>query len=68
MPPSAANKNPKPGPLSAADRANFTTLVEAAGNGDLALLSAIRKSDGKRVALVSAMGRNGTTTARCPWR
>lgn len=42
-------------PLRAGDRANFDTLKRAALNGDLALVSAIRKADQKPVALVAAM-------------
>ena len=38
------------------DRANFKTLLKAAKNKDLALVSSIRKSDGAQVALVCAMG------------
>jgi hypothetical protein len=43
---------------------NFNTLQRAAGQGDLALVSAIRKADQKPVALVCAMQRNegGTIT------
>ncbi len=37
---------------------NFNTMMAAAGNGDLALVSAIRKADNKPVALVCAMRRN----------
>ena len=36
---------------------NFNTLLRAAGQGDLALVSAIRKADQKLVALVCAMHR-----------
>jgi hypothetical protein len=45
-------------------RKNFNTLLRAAGRGDLALVSAIRKADQKPVALVCAMQRNegGTIT------
>lgn len=38
------------------DRANFNTLCKAYDNGDLCLVSTTRKSDGKRVSLVTAMG------------
>ena len=51
------------GPLADADKANFETLREACGNGDLALLSAIRKSDGKNVSLVCAMSDDGEGNA-----
>ncbi len=39
-------------------RENFNTLLRAAGQRDLALVSAIRKADQKPVALVCAMQRN----------
>jgi hypothetical protein len=52
------NKVPEPGPLSEEDCANFETLRRAHRSGDLALVSAIRKADGKQVALVCAMGRD----------
>lgn len=45
--------------LGAADKANFQTLLDAASEQSLALVSAIRKSDGAEVALVCAMGRDG---------
>jgi hypothetical protein len=48
----------QPPKLARGDRANFDTLVLAGKNGDLALVSAIRKSDGKAVALVCAIGRD----------
>lgn len=43
---------------------NFNTLMRAAEDGALCLLSAIRKSDGKAVALVCGMQTNedGTYT------
>ncbi len=41
---------------------NFTTLRAASGNGDLALVSAIRKADQAPVALVCAMQRNADKT------
>lgn len=40
------------------DIANFNTLKKAAGQSDMALVSAIRKSDQKPVALICAMQRN----------
>lgn len=43
-----------PGPLRKADSANFDTLLRAVKAGDAVLLSAIRKRDGKQVALVCA--------------
>lgn len=42
-------------PLRDGDKTNFETLKRAAANGDLALVSATRKSDGAQVALVTAM-------------
>jgi hypothetical protein len=42
--------------LRRGDRANFKTLLAAAHVNDLALLSATRKSDGAKVALICAMG------------
>jgi hypothetical protein len=44
-----------PPPLAKGYKSNFQTLLRAAANGDLALLSAVRKADGKPVALVCAM-------------
>jgi hypothetical protein len=44
--------------LRKGDRANYDTLLKAAQNGDLALVSSRRKSDGKDVALLCAMGRD----------
>jgi hypothetical protein len=43
-------------PLGGAYLENFETLKRAAENEDLALVSAIRKSDGQPVALVCAVG------------
>lgn len=53
-----------PKKLRPGDKTNFNTLFKAAGRDDLALVSAIRKSDGANVALVCAMQRNddGTIT------
>ena len=51
-----------PGPLSKAHNANFRTMLKANGHGDLALVSAIRKSDQKPVALVCAMSTNNDGT------
>lgn len=45
--------------LSEADRKNFETLQRAMQNGDLALLEAIRRSDGKKVALVVGLSQQG---------
>lgn len=42
-------------PLRQADKENFQTLLQAAANGGLALISTTRNSDGKQVALVCAM-------------
>lgn len=44
------------GRLREGDLANFETIKKAAENEDLALVSAVRKSDGAQVALVTAMG------------
>lgn len=52
----------KPKKLKKGDRANFNTLLAAAVQGDLALVSAIRRSDGKNVALVCAMSTNEDKT------
>ena len=46
-------------PLGEGDRANFATLRAAVKNNDLALVRSRRKADGKDVALVCAMGRDG---------
>lgn len=43
-------------PLKEGDVANFETMRLAFRNGDLALVRSRRKSDGKEVALVCAMG------------
>lgn len=52
----------KPKRLSKGHKANFKTLECALKNGDLALVSAIRKADKKHVALVCAMQRNEDDT------
>lgn len=39
------------------DSQNFQTLQDACNNGDLALVSAVRKSDKKRVSLVCAINQ-----------
>jgi hypothetical protein len=41
--------------LSKGDTKNFNTLQRASGNGDLALMDARRRADGKSVALVCAV-------------
>lgn len=53
-----------PPKLRPGDRTNFGTLLRAADDGALALVSAIRKADQQAVALVCAMQRNedGTIT------
>ena len=56
----------KPPPLGAGDKANFSTLLRATANQDLALVSAIRKKDKKPVALVCAMAREGETIMPMP--
>jgi len=45
----------KPPALLPGYKANFETLQKAAANGDLCLVSAIRKADRQPVALVCAM-------------
>jgi len=52
----------KPPKLLEAYKNNFTTLKSAHSDGNLALVSAIRKSDKKPVALVCAMNDNGDGT------
>jgi len=51
-----------PPKLRKGDRANFQTLLRAAGDGALALVSAIRKADQQPVALVCAMQHNPDDT------
>ena len=48
--------------LRKGDKANFAQLQRAAKNRQLALVSAIRKSDGANVALVCAMQMNDDDT------
>lgn len=50
---------PVPPPLGDINRENFETLRRAAINGDLALVSALRKRDKTPVALVCAINREG---------
>lgn len=52
----------KPTRLRQGDRTNFETLLRAANDGALALVSAIRKSDQQSVALVCAMQTNDDET------
>ncbi|MGA2069488.1 MAG: DUF6117 family protein [Thermoguttaceae bacterium] len=52
----------KPPPLLAGYRQNFDTLLRAADNADLCLVSAIRRVDRKPVALVCARQRNQDET------
>jgi hypothetical protein len=52
----------KPPTLLRGYRANFQTMLQASDNGDLALVSAIRKADQQPVALVCAMQRNDDQT------
>lgn len=47
-----------PGPLTDAQKANFVTLQRAERNKDLAIVSAIRKSDRANVALIVAVQRD----------
>jgi hypothetical protein len=46
----------KPIALRPGDKGNFETLRQALKNGDLALVSAVRKADDADVALICAMG------------
>lgn len=48
----------KPPALTEGQRANFNTLLRAATSGDLALVSARRKRNGKPIAILCAMQRN----------
>lgn len=48
------------------DSQNFQTLQDACNNGDLALVSAVRKSDKKRVSLVCAMQRTSDGISPVP--
>lgn len=52
----------KPPALCEAYRRNFQTMFKAGKNGDLALVSAVRKADQKPVALVCAMQVNKDDT------
>jgi len=54
--------NSEPPPLEDGYRVNFELLQMAHDNGDLALVSAIRKADHKPVALVCAIQRNDDDT------
>ena len=51
-----------PPKLCRGDRMNFDTLLRAAEDGALALVSAIRKADQQPVALVCAMQQNEDDT------
>lgn len=57
VPPEPATAGPPPSPPKLEDwvRTNFETLRRAFHNGDVALVSAIRKSDNKPFALISIM-------------
>lgn len=44
--------------LTDVERANFETLLQAAGNGDLALLQTRENATGNAVALVCAVNRS----------
>jgi len=48
--------------LRSGDRTNFDTLLRAADDGALALVSAIRRADQQPVALVCAMQQNEDNT------
>ena len=52
----------KPPRLCEGDRHNFETLLRAADDGAVALVSAIRKADQQPVALVCAMQENDDET------
>ena len=52
--------NPYPPALEDGYRVNFETLQEADRNGDLALVSAIRKADNQPVALICAVSWDGS--------
>ena len=45
--------------LSEAHKLNLDTIMEAAHNGDLAVVEARRKSDGETVTLLCAIGFDG---------
>ena len=51
-----------PPKLRTGDQMNFETLLRAANDGALALVSAIRKADQQSVALVCAMQTNDDDT------
>lgn len=57
-------KSKTPPKLKKGDKKNFQTLLRAAEQGAVALVSAIRKADQKPVSLVCAMSSNedGTIT------
>lgn len=52
----------KPGPITAGEKEMFGTLGLAYENGDLALVSMIRKSDQKRVSVICVMSWNADGT------
>lgn len=52
----------KPGPIPKASLKNYETLILATSNGDVALVSAIRKGDQKRVTLLCAIQSNSDDT------
>lgn len=54
-------ETPTPIALRPGDKANFETLKRAHREGRLALVSAVRKSDGAPVALVAAIGDDPDT-------
>ena len=53
--------------LRKGDRTNFDTLLRAADDGALALVSAVRKTDQQPVALVCAMQQNGDDITPVPF-
>jgi hypothetical protein len=56
------DKKKTPEKLRDGDTHNFELLLKAMKNGEVALVSAIRKADKKNVALVCAMQRNADKT------
>lgn len=55
-----------PKKLRKGDLANFETLLAAARNGDLCLVSAIRKADQANVALICAVNRDSNFVEPVP--
>lgn len=57
--------NTKPQPIPDAVKHNYHTLLKAAKNDDVALVSALT-NEGKQVYLICAMNREGTTLIPIP--